>query len=160
MGSLYVFMILFSSSLVFVADGSCPNGWIRHGTTCYHFSHDTEPMLLAGIACQQMDGALVEIESKDENVYLAAHGKDLNTYYFIGLTDLQEETVWVWNGSKRPLTTTGYITWRPGEPNSVGSDENCVVMDTHNSGQWVDVACHTSFHYICEKKDTESEIIG
>ena len=66
------------------------------------------------------------------------------------MDDLKEEGFWVWIGSKSPAS---YLNWRPGEPNSVGNDENCALIDG-KSGQWVDVACHAFFHYICEMSAT------
>ncbi|XP_045209756.2 perlucin-like protein [Mercenaria mercenaria] len=137
----------------------CPAGWIHHGSSCYHFSHDTEPMLLASISCQHMGGTLVEIESAAENNFLFAEVKRLKVGALIGLNDIQEETVWRWYGSDRPLTSTGFKNWHSGEPNNANGDENCVVM-SEVQGQWYDGPCHHSFHYICEQSNGQGEIVG
>ncbi|XP_060551516.1 perlucin-like protein [Ruditapes philippinarum] len=153
MFGLFIYILLLLMQLSF---GSCPDGWMRHDSTCYHFSHDTEAMLVAKLSCQVLGGALLEIETAAENAYIAGYIKDKYSYYYIGLNDIQEEGVWVWVESS---SSASYLNWRPNEPNSVGNDENCVVIDK-NSGQWLDVACHNFFHYICEKKDGDAEIIG
>ncbi|XP_060551487.1 perlucin-like protein [Ruditapes philippinarum] len=148
----FVYIFLYVAKCTY---GSCPNGWITHDSKCYHFSHDTEPMLLAKLSCQELGGALVEIETATENDYLAAYIRDKQTYYLIGLNDIQEEGNWVWIGSK---TQASYINWRPTEPNN-GVDENCVVIDG-TVGQWNDTPCHLAFNYICEKDSVDSEIVG
>jgi hypothetical protein len=66
------------------------------------------------------------------------------------LNDLKEEGVWVWMGSKSPAS---YFNWRAGEPNNVGNNENCVVMDKGKE-QWVDGPCHNVLPYICETNET------
>ncbi|XP_053381173.1 CD209 antigen-like protein 2 [Mercenaria mercenaria] len=116
-------------------------------------------MLLASTSCDHMGGALAEIESAAENDYLSAELKRLKGSAWIGLNDIQEETVWRWYGSNRPLTSTGFKNWYSGEPNNVKGDENCVVI-SYGNGQWYDWPCHSFFHYICEKSNGESEIVG
>ncbi|XP_060562828.1 lactose-binding lectin l-2-like [Ruditapes philippinarum] len=162
--AMYLFIIL---KLVFVlvipssrADGICRDGWTHHESSCYHFSHDTEPMLLASISCQHMGGDLVEIETAAENDFLFAKVKVLNANFWIGLSDIQEETVWLWYGSNRHLTSTGYQNWYPGEPNNNKGEENCVNIAPDTGGQWNDIPCFSQRKYICEKKDESSEIVG
>ncbi|XP_045207888.2 CD209 antigen-like protein A [Mercenaria mercenaria] len=138
--------------------GSCPDGWTSHGAKCYHFSHDEESLPVAALVCQQMGGTLAEIETAEENVYLTSEVKLLKNYFWIGLTDVQEEGVWRWYTSKRLLTSTGFSSWAPGRPDNVGGKENCGQI--RPDGLWGDTTCHTFNFYICEKPLENTEIIG
>ncbi|XP_045207896.2 C-type lectin domain family 4 member M-like [Mercenaria mercenaria] len=151
---LFVFCLWISSS-----SSSCPNGWTRHDASCYHFSHDTESMPVAAIVCQQMGGLLAEIESPEEGGFLSAQAKSLNHDFWIALSDIQEEGIWLWYGSKTPLATTGYKNWANHEPDNYNGDENCALLGK-SAGQWWDNPCHNFKRYICEKTDEPGEIVG
>ncbi|XP_052801869.1 C-type lectin domain family 17, member A-like [Mya arenaria] len=141
-------------------NGQCPDGWLRHVDSCYHFSHDQESYTGAQAICHEMaeGSTLVEIETLAENSYLA-HAADMRKLqYRIGLTDLAEEGIWLWSGSKEHAT---YFSWGPGEPNgrnSAGDEENCVVIET--AGTWHDVICHDFRHYICELRLENAVVVG
>ena len=65
--------------------------------------------------------------------------------FWMGLTDIQTEGVYVWNLSQ---TTATWSNWVPGEP-SGGTSENCVV--TSNLTQWLDVPCSWQYGYaLCQ----------
>ncbi|XP_045209746.2 C-type lectin domain family 4 member M-like [Mercenaria mercenaria] len=150
-----VFLLLSTSKAL----SDCPDGWLHHGSSCYHISHDKEPMITASASCQHMGCEFVEIESAAENAFLFAQIKPLKIEAWLGLNDIQEETIWHWYGSNRPLTSTGFKNWHSGEPNNLQDDENCALMSPAN-GQWYDGHCHVPLHYICEKSYGSGEIVG
>ncbi|XP_060592383.1 CD209 antigen-like protein A [Ruditapes philippinarum] len=137
---------------------SCQDGWVSHNTRCYHFSHDEESLPVAALVCQNMGGELAEIETAEENVFLINKVKILKNYFWIGLTDIQEEGIWRWYSSKRLLTTTGFSSWAPGRPDNIGGKENCCQI--RSDGLWGDDQCHVFKFYICEKPLENNEIIG
>ncbi|KAK3603507.1 hypothetical protein CHS0354_030360 [Potamilus streckersoni] len=67
---------------------------------------------------------------------------------WVGATDLVFEGEWVWSESQGKLPEQHYTNWYPGEPNNLGSNENCLTII--NSGYWNDIACSTLLHYLCE----------
>jgi hypothetical protein len=69
-------------------------------------------------------------------------------YYWIGLTDAQEENIWLWISNGNKLVDGGYVNWASGEPTNSGCDENCVNL--LSSGFWNDYQCHANAQYICE----------
>ena len=74
--------------------------------------------------------------------------------YWIGLSDLQEEGVWMWMETKTPVSQTRFTFWLTDQPNG-GTTQNCVTMNGNNeSGYWNDWYCnHNNLPYICEKPD-------
>ncbi|XP_060566253.1 hepatic lectin-like [Ruditapes philippinarum] len=124
------------------------SGWLRHGNKCYHFSHDKESWINALNMCKLFGGNLVEVETATENSYIAAIVKLRGLEYWIGLTDVFEEGIWLWISNKNQLSDSGYVNWRHGEPNNERSNENCAEMET--SGLWNDDSCDKSQHFICE----------
>ena len=72
--------------------------------------------------------------------------------FYIGLTDLEEEDVWIWQTSGRILSSTANTPWDDGEPNNVGS-EDCALVQGINLFL-IDVKCSLKFHIICEKSDS------
>ncbi|KAL4223837.1 CD209 antigen-like protein [Mactra antiquata] len=135
------------------ADASCLDGWLKHGGTCYHFSSTQMDWSGAKVMCEAMTGQLVEIDTTDENYYLGQHVKSTGRSYWIALTDITEEGIWMWMNSH---TKPSFYTWEPNEPNN-GGNENCV--DMHPNGLWNDAPCHVIHYFICEKPD-ETEIVG
>ena len=66
--------------------------------------------------------------------------------YWIGGTDNQTESKWIWAYSKTPITIT---YWSYGEPNDSGKQEyseNCLVM----SSTWNDITCGLKMRFVCE----------
>ncbi|XP_060566254.1 hepatic lectin-like [Ruditapes philippinarum] len=108
--------------------------------------------------CKLFGGNLVNIETATENSYLAATAKLRGHYYWIGLTDAQEESIWRWISNTGKLVYRGYFNWASGEPNNRGSDENCATIST--SGFWNDIPCYKNAHYICEADNSEETIVG
>ncbi|XP_045209428.1 perlucin-like protein [Mercenaria mercenaria] len=149
-------------SLVYSVHASCPSGWLRHNNTCYHFSHDTEAWSNAVAMCHMLDGKLVEIETADENAFLASMSMRFNKNYWIALSDIQEEGIWVWMESKKPLSQIRFSHWHSGQPDNNGQNQNCATINgAGDDGHWYDWYCsYTTVYYICEKEDRESEIIG
>ncbi|XP_053407988.1 perlucin-like protein [Mercenaria mercenaria] len=135
----------------------CPNGWMTHDSSCYHFSHDTEEWASAVAICKILGGHLVEIDDATENLYLVSQAKLLNKSFWIGLNDLQEENSWVWVNSNTPAS---YTHWHPGQPDNGASNENCAHLYPGFSFSWNDKQCYTHYNYICEKAAEGSEIVG
>ncbi|KAL4223856.1 hypothetical protein ACF0H5_017320 [Mactra antiquata] len=146
---------LFLLFFVVVSEGACPNGWMRHGQMCYHFSNEVENWASAKVICEAMKGQLVEIETAEENYFLGQQAK-LNNHrnYWIALSDVIEEGIWVWMNT---LTPVQFTQWHRNEPNNDGT-ENCV--DLYPDGDWNDAKCRDNQYYICEKVDETTEIVG
>ena len=85
---------------------------------------------------------LATITSETENTFLNASGWDA----WIGLTDEAVEGTFVWVTGE-PLS---YTNWYPGNPNNTGGNENHVIMNFFNSGQWADHNELTAYEYIIE----------
>lgn len=76
---------------------------------------------------------------------------------WIGLSDVQEEGVWVWMTSLTTITQSMFSNWAPNQPNSDGGEANCATInafqDSGGIGWWFDWHCRDPLSYICEKAD-------
>ncbi|XP_072017513.1 uncharacterized protein [Amphiura filiformis] len=67
-------------------------------------------------------------------------------WYWIGLTDTVIEGTFVWTDNSQ----VDYHSWSIGEPNNLGTGEDCVV--TWLTNDWVDLQCGgTSYQFVCKK---------
>ncbi|XP_060573179.1 perlucin-like protein [Ruditapes philippinarum] len=155
-------ILLVICSLFWSLDASCPSGWMRHNNACYHFSHDLEDWSSAMNMCHILGGTLVEIETAAENAFLASMAINFNENYWIALSDIQEEGVWVWMETNTPMSQTGYSNWMPGAPDNVKNNENCgTLIGINYDGHWNDWHCSSdTLQYICEKQDTDGVFVG
>ncbi|XP_060593245.1 perlucin-like protein [Ruditapes philippinarum] len=159
---------MFSPLIIFVllavgygwVECACPHGWILHGKSCYHFSHDTEEWIGALAVCRELGGQLVEIEDAAEDNFIISEARRRQNSYWIGLSDIQEEGTWVWMNSKIPLVPGDYTNWESGQPDNDDDDENCVNLEENFNMLWNDLACHTVQNYICERLAQNLDIVG
>ncbi|XP_060556473.1 perlucin-like protein [Ruditapes philippinarum] len=138
----------------------CRSGWVTHGSSCYHFSHDTEPWTGAQHFCREMKGQLVEINDVNENAFIKAQVKLRKQTFWIGLTDVEEEGTWMWMNSQTLLTSDSFTNWAPGQPDNALDNENCACFYMPLNFLWNDCRCHDNYYYICEMTDHSSEIVG
>ncbi|XP_060570427.1 perlucin-like protein [Ruditapes philippinarum] len=151
---LRIFVALFCCT---VSVRGCPDGWVSHRSTCYHFSHDKETWANALTICQIFDGNLVEVKDTTEHMYLLSQAKLYDTSYWIGLNNIQKQSTWVWIDSNGQ---NNYTHWASGKPDNAQNDANCALLDEHHGFSWNNVHCSDLIHYICKKSEEVSEIIG
>ncbi|KAM9765691.1 secretory phospholipase A2 receptor [Menidia menidia] len=109
-------------------DEGCPEGWRRHGHSCYTVTTHEQSYedALMGYYCK---APLLIVNDRFEQAFvnslLSASGANSSMYYWIGLMDQESEGEYSWlphNGSALPLTFTN---WNKHQPVSTGG---CVAM--------------------------------
>ncbi|XP_074522887.1 secretory phospholipase A2 receptor [Halichoeres trimaculatus] len=118
-------------------DEGCPEGWKRHGHSCYTVTSH-EQNFYDALYEYYCDAPLLTVENRFEqsfvNSLLSASGADSTKYYWIGLMDHGEDGEYYWvphKGSLMPLTFTN---WNKHQP---VSGEGCVAMSGGPAlGQW------------------------
>lgn len=67
-----------------------------------------------------------------------------------GGNDVDTEHTFVWNGPTHPIAFN-YTHWHPGQPNNIGGDQDCVLIQYKSSNyEWGDVNCNEKHSFICE----------
>nr|1BV4_A Chain A, PROTEIN (MANNOSE-BINDING PROTEIN-C) [Rattus norvegicus]1BV4_B Chain B, PROTEIN (MANNOSE-BINDING PROTEIN-C) [Rattus norvegicus]1BV4_C Chain C, PROTEIN (MANNOSE-BINDING PROTEIN-C) [Rattus norvegicus]1BV4_D Chain D, PROTEIN (MANNOSE-BINDING PROTEIN-C) [Rattus norvegicus] len=102
------------------------------------------PLNRAKALCSELQGTVATPRNAEENRAIQNVAKDVA---FLGITDQRTENVFEDLTGNR----VRYTNWNEGEPNNVGSGENCVVLLTN--GKWNDVPCSDSFLVVCEFSD-------
>ena len=108
--------------------------------------------------CQQQGAHLATIDTQAVNdaatAFLTSAGYS-SASIWIGLNDIAAALTFTWiNGS-----AVSFTDWLSGEPNNNQNIENCVAMNTAQSGQWYDVNCASQFHALCQWNQGEIESI-
>ncbi|XP_055363591.1 secretory phospholipase A2 receptor isoform X2 [Betta splendens] len=109
-------------------DEGCPEGWKRHGRSCYTVTSHEQSHEDAGMG-YYCKAPLLTIENRFEQAFvnslLSASGANSSMYYWISLTDQGKRGEYGWlphNGSSPPLSFTN---WNKHQPVSSGG---CVAM--------------------------------
>ncbi|KAK5898044.1 hypothetical protein CgunFtcFv8_015497 [Champsocephalus gunnari] len=132
----------------------CPSEWAHYRGKCYLFSKDLHSFDDAKATCESSSASLLIINDVEEQKWLKKQtfGKG---YFWMGLTDREEETAWRWLDGTEPAFTR----WKPGQPDDWGHGhemgEDCAGLI--HEGLWNDFFCEDLISYICEKEmDTTS----
>ncbi|XP_028446219.1 CD209 antigen-like protein E [Perca flavescens] len=130
---------------------TCPAGWRMFSSSCYLLSAESGSWEKGRQDCRERGADLVVIESSEEQTFLSAFIKK-DTWYWIGLTDRDEEWTWKWVDGT-PLTLKN---WRTEQPDNGGGDpqwgeEDCVQVGP-TTAEWNDQSCENVMYWICEKK--------
>merc|ERR1712126_207290 len=135
---------------------TCEYPWIQIGPNyqCYLVSHDPLTYYAADQFCKQSGGYLAEPRSAEETEMLAEFClPELN--YWIGLTDLVEESKWVWGSA---YSEPDYENW-DSDNDANRNDGDCTIKRGHTDFTWWDSDCDNDHcvqfegqnHALCQK---------
>ncbi|XP_078693200.1 CD209 antigen-like protein C isoform X4 [Branchiostoma floridae x Branchiostoma belcheri] len=126
---------------------TCPaRYWLFNGN-CYRFSTDKKPYTVSRDTCHREGGRLAIVKDEGTNNFLANHVRAATQQStWIGLSDLANEGLWVWDDG---IVFGGGGFWATREPNG-GTKENCVHIYPSKGYRWNDGPCSRSYYYICE----------
>ena len=102
----------------------------------------------AAVACAATGAHLVDVEDAAENTWLWAQAEAIEPLvpWWMGLNDVGIEGVYAWDGG----ATSPYTSWRAGEPNDFGGNEDCARWVAGGGGVWADADCALTQPYVCE----------
>ncbi|XP_059147584.1 MAM and LDL-receptor class A domain-containing protein 1-like [Physella acuta] len=142
----------------------CPASSVKHTinnvTSCYTF-HATPMTWKAAYDFCRREGpnsGLVSIETQQEQDFLvsvitndpALTAVGQHGFYTSGSDAASEhQFVWTDTGSARGINWAG--GWHAGQPNNVGGNQNCLLMEYPSDGyKWGDIECDSTHPFICE----------
>ncbi|KAK0141911.1 Macrophage mannose receptor 1 [Merluccius polli] len=99
--------------------------------------------------CRSQHGDLATVKNMDDLNQLT--NMTARTWTYIGLNDFNRMSMDLypnsWRWSTQTRSQTGYMNFRPGQPDYYLGKEECVLMETN--GTWNDQQCVTAFNFIC-----------
>ncbi|XP_056148987.1 collectin-12 isoform X2 [Lampris incognitus] len=121
----------------------CQPQWREFGDSCYYFSDNKKLNFEETKAfCANMTSSMLIINNNEEQQWVKRQiaGKG---YFWMGLTDIEEENVWKWVDGTIPT----YTKWKPGQPDNWAhgheEGEDCAGL-IHEKKKAESVAVNTS----------------
>nr|XP_057916504.1 collectin-12-like isoform X2 [Doryrhamphus excisus] len=127
----------------------CPSEWLHYRDKCYFLSKDQRSFDDAKTTCEFHSASLLIISDAEEQKWLTQQTSGKG-YFWMALTDREEENVWRWLDGSEPAFTK----WKAGQPDNWGhgheSGEDCAGLI--HQALWNDFSCEDLINYICEKQ--------
>ncbi|XP_029380830.1 collectin-12 isoform X2 [Echeneis naucrates] len=128
----------------------CPPEFKKFGDSCYYLSSGSQRLNFdeANQFCANRSSHMLIINDNEEQQFVrnAIAGKG---YFWLGLTDREEENVWKWVDGTIPV----FKKWKPGQPDNWThgheDGEDCAGL-IHNAN-WNDFYCTDRIGFICER---------
>lgn len=128
----------------------CPAEFKKSGDSCYYLSSGSQRLNFdeASQFCTNISSHMLIINDNEEQLFVrnAIAGKG---YFWLGLTDREEENVWKWVDGTLPI----FKKWKPGQPDNWThgheDGEDCAGL-IHNAN-WNDFYCTDRIGFICER---------
>ncbi|XP_044862469.1 macrophage mannose receptor 1-like [Mauremys mutica] len=127
-------------------DAGCQKGWKRYGTYCYSIGQIPVTFSEANKICERNKSYLASIENRYEQAYLISLvGLRPEKYFWIGLSDVEEEGTFKWTNGEAVLFTH----WNSAMP---GRKPGCVAMRTGTAaGLWDVLNCERVETFLCKQ---------
>ena len=123
--------------------GGCGAGYTQVVSKCVKVVAGPANYLSAITGCQRLGGALVTVNSQQEQDELYALTGSAGAW--IGLTDFLDEGNFSWvDGS-----SVSFTNFRAGQPNNNNNNQHCTWI--RPDGSWDDVTCKREEQYVCQK---------
>ncbi|XP_028678923.2 hepatic lectin-like [Erpetoichthys calabaricus] len=128
------------------SDSPCDANWLAVNESCYYFVLKPKDWYSSKKFCANRKATLVVINGEEEQEFITKQHS--SKYFWIGLSDTEEEGEFKWEDGTNFTTTTTF--WRTGQPDDYNDNEDCIARDTEK-GTWNDVPCNSKYFFICEK---------
>ena len=126
----------------------CRPGWIFHGGSCYFFLARPQSYQDARLSCSRLGGYLAEVQSHDENRFVAGMlPSNVKLNLWIGYNDLEKEGRWLWTNTRNSGT---YTNWNSDEPNNYNNQDCAAIETSHGRTTWDDQFCELHDPSVCE----------
>ncbi len=129
---------------------SCTVVHLPRGGDAHTYQLCTAPRAWADAAadCVSSGYHLADLDDETENsaVWAAAEAEDSTSTWWMGLNDQADEGRFEWSGG----SDSSFTSWRRGEPNDFGGNEDCGAWVDDSAGLWNDKRCTDAFPYVCE----------
>ncbi|KAI8491982.1 hypothetical protein Bbelb_303550 [Branchiostoma belcheri] len=140
---------------------SCPKGYVYHqpNRLCYKAFNDRTTYNGAVRGCSLDGGTLAMPRDTATNNFLIdlKNDVDKNSYFRFGLTDDNQEGVWMWDDN---VPLGDFTAWGAGQPDNWYGDEDCAEYYAESSSfsnSWNDGYCaHTNRKFICQVSPSAS----
>uniref|UniRef100_A0A3Q3K5S8 Collectin-12 n=1 Tax=Monopterus albus TaxID=43700 RepID=A0A3Q3K5S8_MONAL len=133
-----------------VAVPGCPPEFRSFGDSCYYFSSGSQRLSFddANQFCTNKSSHMLIINDDEEQQFVrtAIAGKG---YFWLGLTDKEEENVWKWVDGTIPV----FKKWKPGQPDNWthGHEDGEDCAGLIHDANWNDFYCTDRIGFICER---------
>ncbi|XP_023820983.1 collectin-12 isoform X1 [Oryzias latipes] len=128
----------------------CPTGFRRFRDSCYFFSSGSQRLNFdqAKLFCTNISSHMIIINDEEEQQYVKTSIAKKG-YFWLGLTDREEENVWKWVDGTQP----DFNMWKPGQPDNWthGHEDGEDCAGLIHLAFWNDFYCTDSIGYICER---------
>ncbi|KAM4557241.1 collectin-12 [Fundulus diaphanus] len=128
----------------------CPPEFRMFGSSCYYFSSSSQRLNFneANKFCKNMSSHMLIINNIEEQQFIR-NSISKKGFFWLGLTDKEEENVWKWVDGTIPVFTN----WKPGQPDNWthghANGEDCAGLI--NNANWNDFYCTDRIGFICER---------
>ncbi|XP_071170304.1 perlucin-like [Mytilus edulis] len=163
MSSVYRLLVCLVVNIISTAYGDCPDGFLVHKESCYKEFGIRATWAEASMICKVYGGYLANIDTDQEQLYVASYlarlGKDafIPGKFWLGGSDIQTEGIWVWTHGNDQFVFTN---WQSGEPSNSQGIENCVEFEFSTNFKWNDNDCQDRLNFLCEIPSNQPQIIG
>ncbi|XP_002122902.4 hepatic lectin-like [Ciona intestinalis] len=112
----------------------------------------------ARASCENMGAKIATVGVRQQQTFNALKKlfRKLSLYTYIGLTDRENEGVWVWDDGR--LAKHYWTNWVASEPNDSQDNEyrgeDCAFITGRKPYQWNDNPCYHPAHVLCERATT------
>ncbi|KAG7233538.1 hypothetical protein INR49_006889 [Caranx melampygus] len=130
---------------------SCSGGWSSVNGRCFRYIPKPMSWAKAERNCESIGANLASVHSIEDYHQLqwlimnAAHEQK---QIWIGGSDAQEDTVWLWSDG----SSFHYTNWCSGEPNNSKMRQDCLQMNHSAQKCWDDLQCNSRLPSICVKR--------
>ena len=132
--------------LLFLLTTGCLRGWRLFKGSCYKWFSNASSWKDAYNYCLGLGANLASIPNNGTNSFLTSLTHEPS---WIGGYRIQK--LWLWTDG----SYLRYKSWKTGEPNNLGGNQDKISFNWDGLGQWDDAKATKKFPFICQRPGTD-----